>query len=185
MLGPLWLLSVATLIVQAAQKLQSTAVSSSTRDFDASTKRYQGLLRRQENAESICHIYGIDYQDNGTYALESPTNAKFTCVSQFEGCAGGDANIILVNDQTEQEYDCTDIPTTPDGESQMSTCPIEQDHMSSGNWTVVAIGNNGDAAPFAWQRKFYLSVATPNASTQTSTESLFSPATSNMAFECR
>ncbi|EME78399.1 uncharacterized protein MYCFIDRAFT_205022 [Pseudocercospora fijiensis CIRAD86] len=118
----------------------------------------------------ICYSYGIDYQNGGSYFIDSRSNASFTCVSQFESCVEDTySNIILVNDDTGDQVLCTDVPTTPDLVSQMSTCPITKDEMTSGDWSIIVIGNNGDGSPFGWQRDFYLTVGIPQTTTITST----------------
>ncbi|KAF7186501.1 hypothetical protein HII31_12203 [Pseudocercospora fuligena] len=120
--------------------------------------------------DSICYSYGIDYQNGGSYFIDSRSNASFTCVSQFESCVEDTySNIILVNDDTGDQVLCTDVPTTPELVSQMSTCPIRKDEMTSGDWSIIAIGNNGDGSPFGWQRDFYLTVGVPETTTITST----------------
>jgi len=40
----------------------------------------------------------------------------------------------------------------------MSTCPIEKDQMTSGEWSILVIGNNADGNPFAYERDFNLTV---------------------------
>ncbi|KXT17145.1 hypothetical protein AC579_2021 [Pseudocercospora musae] len=120
--------------------------------------------------DSICYSYGIDYQNGGSYFIDIRSNASFTCVSQFESCVEDTySNIILVNDDTGDQVLCSDVATTPDLVSQMSTCPITKDDMTSGDWSIIAIGNNGDGSPFGWQRDFYLTVGIPQTITITST----------------
>ncbi|KXT00499.1 hypothetical protein AC578_4084 [Pseudocercospora eumusae] len=120
--------------------------------------------------DSICYSYGIDYQNGGSYFIDSRSNASFTCVSQFESCVEDTySNIILVNGDTGDQVLCSDVATTPDLVSQMSTCPITKDEMTSGDWSIIAIGNNGDGSPFGWQRDFYLTVGIPQTTTITST----------------
>jgi hypothetical protein len=50
---------------------------------------------------------------------------------------------------------CYIVPTNT---SQLSTCPLEKDQMSTGEWTILVIGNNGDGNPFAYERDFSLTV---------------------------
>ena len=40
----------------------------------------------------------------------------------------------------------------------MTTCPIEKDQMTSGEWSILVIGNNADGNPFAYERDFSLTV---------------------------
>lgn len=48
--------------------------------------------------------------------------------------------------------------SVPSGTSQLSSCPLEKDQMSTGEWTILVIGNNGDGNPFAYERDFSLTV---------------------------
>lgn len=101
---------------------------------------------------------------------DSRSNASFTAVSQFEGCQNDTSSILLVNDETGDQYECSSVPTVPDDVSQLSTCPIDKNQMATGNWSILAIGNNGASGdPFAYQRNFYLSVGVPETTTLTPT----------------
>ncbi|KAK4984633.1 hypothetical protein LTR50_006483 [Elasticomyces elasticus] len=102
---------------------------------------------------SICLSYGIDFISGGNYFINTNSNESFTSVSQFEGCNAGKANILLVDPKSDQ-YECTDVPTTPDDVSQMSTCPLFKNQMYSGDWSILILGNNGDGNPFAYERDF-------------------------------
>ena len=51
----------------------------------------------------------------------------------------------------------------------MSTCPVEKDQMYSGDWSVLLISNNGGGEAIAYERDFYLTVATPSTVTYTPT----------------
>ena len=110
------------------------------------------------NSNSTCHVYSIDFVDGGYYFINSGSDANFTCVSQFDGCQNDTAAILLVNDQTEDEYECSSVLTVPSNRSQLSTCPIGKSQMTTGNWSIITLGNNGKGRPFAWQRNFSLSV---------------------------
>lgn len=90
---------------------------------------------------------------------------KALALTGLRRCNNYTASTLLVNDQTSDEYECTDVATGPDDAPQMSTCPIEKAQMESGNWTIVVVGNNGDGKPFAWQRDFSLSVAPQQTTT--------------------
>ena len=114
------------------------------------------LLRRQNNADSTCYAYGIDFQNGGDYFINTLSNESFTCVSQFEGCNEGQASIMLVNDDTGDEYECSSVDTMPDNTDRLSTCPILKNQMTSGDWSILALGNNGNGNPFAWERDFSL-----------------------------
>lgn len=114
---------------------------------------FAGLLSfAAADSDSVCYSYGIDFADEQHYFINSLSKDPFTCVSQFEGCNEDYADILLI-DPNEDEYLCTEIPTTPSDTSQLSTCPIRKDQMMSGHWTIQVLGNNGDdGIPFAWQR---------------------------------
>lgn len=103
------------------------------------------------NTNSTCNTFGIDFVDGNTYFINTLSSDDFTCVSQFEGCNSDVADVLLV-DPTGEEYLCSEIPTTPDDTSQMSTCPIEKSQMISGLWRILVLGNNGDGNPLAAER---------------------------------
>lgn len=44
------------------------------------------LIKRQNNANSTCSVYGVDFQNGGSYFINSGSNGDFTAVSEFEGC---------------------------------------------------------------------------------------------------
>ncbi|CAK4030452.1 Hypothetical predicted protein [Lecanosticta acicola] len=129
----------------------------------------KGRYRRQMNPNSNCSTFGIDFQDGGSYFINSQLNESFTAVSEFEGCNNDTASVVLVNDQSSDQYECTSVPTVPNDTPEMTTCPITNNEMSSGNWSLILIGNNGNGNPFAYQRDFYLTVGVPNTTTVTST----------------
>jgi len=144
--------------------------------------------RRQNNADSVCSVYGIDIQGGGSYFVNTASNDDFTVVSQFEGCTSrfrnatlpngslsltmcsgnnDTAHILLVNDQTTDEYECTSLIPVPDDVSLMSTCPIKKSQMSSGSWSILTLGNNGDGEPFSYKRDFTLDVGPQQTTTVT------------------
>ncbi|KAK6434756.1 hypothetical protein LTR95_009058 [Oleoguttula sp. CCFEE 5521] len=123
------------------------------------------IFARQLNANSTCNAYGIDFQNGGTYFINTLSQANFTCVTQFEGCNNDTASIMLVNDQTSDQHLCSDVPTVPDDVNEMSTCPIMKSQMSSGMWSILALGNNANGNPFAWQRDFTLTAAPQQTTT--------------------
>ncbi|KAK3116539.1 hypothetical protein LTR53_002963 [Teratosphaeriaceae sp. CCFEE 6253] len=125
------------------------------------------INRRQNDPDSVCSVYGVDIQGGGSYFINSNSNDNFTAVSEFEGCNAGVASVLLVNDQTSAEYECTALPTTPDDTPRMSSCPILKSQMSSGSWTILTIGNNGDGQPFSYQRDFTLQVSPQQTTTVT------------------
>lgn len=121
-----------------------------------------------------CLSYGIDFVNGGSYFINTLSNDSFTCVTQFSGrvkfmasctnirvltsnpgCQNDTANVVLV-DPSGDEYECTDIPLDPDYTSEMSTCPIEKDQMTSGEWGLIVISNNGNGDPIAYERDFYI-----------------------------
>ncbi|KAK5118218.1 hypothetical protein LTR85_008198 [Meristemomyces frigidus] len=116
------------------------------------------LSKRQMNANSTCQVFGIDFQNGGSYFLNINSTTDFMAVSQFQSCNNDTASILLVNDDTGDQYDCNSVPTVPDGVSQAPTCPIEKSQLVSGNYSLLTIGNNGNGNPFAYQRDFNLTV---------------------------
>ena len=146
------------------------------------------LTTRQDSPTSNCSVYGIDFVDGGSYFINSNSTANFTVVQQFSGCNDDSASVLLVQQSTEDEWECTSVPTgmyfnrataqdlavlihhtVPSNTSQLSTCPLEKDQMSSGEWTILVIGNNGDGNPFAYERDFSLTVGPQETTTITQT----------------
>ena len=132
---------------------------------DTAAKLLQDREVSVGSAGSSCHVYGIDFVNGGNYFITSTSGANFTCVSQFDGCQGGNASILLVNDQDGAQYECSSIPTTPSNTSQLSTCPINQDQLTSGNWSIITLGDDAESGPFAWQRNFTLNVDSQQTTT--------------------
>jgi hypothetical protein len=126
------------------------------------------LARRQAddfpyNETSVCLSYGIDYQNGGSYFIDSRSTESFTVVSQFADCEPNTtAYILLVNNETGNQLECSGVATTPDLTNMISTCPITKNAMTSGAWSVLVIGNNGDGSPYAWERDFTLTVGVPS-----------------------
>jgi len=127
------------------------------------------LLPRQDNTNSTCHSYGIDFVSDGDYFINSLSNVAFTAVSQFEGCNDDQASVLLVQQSTAQEWECSSVPTVPDNVAEMSTCPLQKSQMSSGDWSLLVIGNNADGNPFAYERDFTLTVGAQVTTTVTPT----------------
>ncbi|KAM0704512.1 hypothetical protein Q7P35_008746 [Cladosporium inversicolor] len=123
------------------------------------------LTTRQDSPTSNCSVYGIDFVDGGSYFINSDSTANFTVVQQFSGCNDDEASVLLVQQSTEEEWECTSVPTLPSNTSELSTCPLEKDQMSSGEWTILVIGNNGDGNPFAYERDFSLTVGPQETTT--------------------
>lgn len=104
---------------------------------------------------AICYSYGVDFVDEGNYYINSNSTEDFTATSYFKGCNNDVAEVLLVSpeDTGGDEFLCSQIPTTPENENQLSTCPIMKNQMSSGHWLLLVIGDNGEGGqPFAWQR---------------------------------
>jgi hypothetical protein len=75
-----------------------------------------GLLEtRQDDPNSTCLVYGIDYVDGGSYFIDSSSTANFTAVQQFDNCNNDSASILLVQLSTENEYECSSVPTGMSG----------------------------------------------------------------------
>jgi hypothetical protein len=128
------------------------------------------IVRSGSNA--ICYSYGVDYLDEGHYFVNSQLAETFHAVSYFEGCNQDTADILLIAPEgvTSREYICDQVPTYPDRELKLSTCPIQKNQMVSGHWILLVIGDNGEhGQPFAWQRDLYLTVGTPITTTVTPT----------------
>lgn len=165
-------------IAAAAATISSTVFAQDPVGTVESALEFEGVQTRNDDTpelifqrdDGVCYSFGIDFQDGGSYFIDSRSNASFTAVSQFEGCNNDTSSILLVNDETGDQYECSSVPTMPEDTSQLSTCPIEKSQMTTGNWSILAIGNNGaDGDPFAWQRDFFISVGVPETTTYTPT----------------
>lgn len=127
------------------------------------------LSRVRSDSTAICYSYGVDFVDEGSYFINSQSQDQFTAVSYFQGCQNDTADVLFVAPDN-GEYLCSQMPTVPDNQNQISTCPVKKSQMSSGHWLLLVLGNNGDEGqPFAWQRDLYLTVGTPVISTVTPT----------------
>ncbi|KAI7371246.1 hypothetical protein KC354_g714 [Hortaea werneckii] len=117
-----------------------------------------------------CMGFAMDFHDGGSYFQNITSPDDFSFSSQFEGCqADAFANNLLVDPNGDQ-YLCTDTRLFPDDTTETSTCPLEKQHMWSGDWTVVIISNNGEkGCPIAIQRDFELTVAEPSTEVYTPT----------------
>ena len=69
------------------------------------------LTTRQDNPTSNCSVYGIDFVDGGSYFINSNSTVDFTTVQQFSGCNDDSADVLLVQQSTEDEWECTSVPT--------------------------------------------------------------------------
>lgn len=71
-----------------------------------------GLLEtRQDYANSTCSVFGIDFVDGGSYFINSNSTSDFSCVQQFDCCNDDSASILLVEQSTEDEWECSSVPT--------------------------------------------------------------------------
>lgn len=88
---------------------------------------------------SVCQSFGVDFQDEGSYFINTNSNESFSSVSYFEGnsrvscqigegfspvCAGcnpDNAYVMLVDVNGDRQFDCSTLPTTPDDVDQTST----------------------------------------------------------------
>lgn len=115
----------------------------------------EGSLFKRQN--SGCNTYGLDFQDGGNYFINTNSNASFTFVSSFVGCQNDTASVMLINQSTGDQYDCGSVPTVPDNAPELATCPVLKDQIASGDFLIIAVGNNGNGTPFAFQREFNIS----------------------------
>jgi hypothetical protein len=69
------------------------------------------LETRQDDTNSTCLVYGIDYMDGGSYFIDSSITSDFTAVQQFDNCNNDTASVLLVQQSTEDEYECSSVPT--------------------------------------------------------------------------
>lgn len=137
--------------------------------FSALASAIVFALTASADPNSVCNSFGIDFQDEGHYFINQASNESFTAVSQFEGCNTGDPADVALVDPSGDELYCSDVATTPNDVSMVSTCPIQKNQMVSGHWILLIFGNNGDGQPFAYQRDLYLDVGTQATATITPT----------------
>jgi hypothetical protein len=71
-------------------------------------------------SDNPCQSFGVDYQDGQSYFVNSLSNASFTMVEEFTGCANDTAQNILV-DPSGNQYECTDTPLLPSNTSELTT----------------------------------------------------------------
>jgi hypothetical protein len=109
-----------------------------------------------DDPNAICYSYGVDFVDEGSYFINSQSTEDFTSTSYFQGCKDDVADVLLVAPDDvpgEREFFCSQMPTVPDNQNELSTCSIKKNQMTSGHWLLIVTGNNGDGGqPFAWQR---------------------------------
>lgn len=71
------------------------------------------------SVKADCSSFGIDFQDGGSYFINSLDTNPFTSVVEFEGCEGS-ANVIL-EAPNEDSWLCSDIDASQDDVDQLST----------------------------------------------------------------
>ncbi|RMY84636.1 hypothetical protein D0861_06860 [Hortaea werneckii] len=125
------------------------------------------IVRRQNNADSTCQVFGLDFQAGGSYFLNSNSSQNFMASYQFRGCNDATADVMLVNMDNGNQYFCSSVPTVPDNTTQVSTCPVQHSQLTTANYSIITLGNNGKGNPFAVQRDFVLEVGRQETSTVT------------------
>ncbi|KAI7304958.1 hypothetical protein KC326_g8300, partial [Hortaea werneckii] len=151
----------ALLALAATTALQSTFAS------PAPGQELSDIVRRQNNADSTCQVFGLDFQDGGSYFLNSNSSQNFMASYEFRGCNNATADVLLVNMNNGDQYFCSSIPTVPDNTTQVSTCPVQHSQLTTANYSIITLGNNGNGNPFAAQRDFVLNVGRQETSTVT------------------
>lgn len=129
------------------------------------------------NADSAnsCQSYGVDFQSGGSYFQNNGSSDPFTALQQFQGCMNVTAHNVLVDPDGNQKQ-CSKTPTQPDGKSMLVTCDQDpKDSLFTGNWSLLILGNNGDGAPLAAQRDFFLTVGAQKTVTVYPTVSVPAP----------
>ncbi|KAJ2998174.1 hypothetical protein NUW58_g413 [Xylaria curta] len=112
-------------------------------------------------ASAACTVFGVDYSNGGSYNIDSSSDAYFTFTSVFQGCTQESVKPVLV-DPAGNQYTCTAITTTPDGQEAKSTCAIAYSSMPSGQWRIIISG-----ASVAVQRVINLTSVAPSTVTVT------------------
>ncbi|KAI7341439.1 hypothetical protein KC315_g104 [Hortaea werneckii] len=138
--------------------LAATAVLGRAFASPVSSPGLSEIVRRQNNADSTCQVFGKDFQAGGSYFLNSNSSQNFMASYQFRGCNDATADVMLVNMNNGDQYFCSSVPTVPDNTTQVSTCPVEHSQLTTANYSIITLGNNGKGNPFAVQRDFVLEV---------------------------
>jgi hypothetical protein len=99
----------------------------------------------------------VDFLDEEHYFINTLSLESFTVVSTFHGCNTGMADVLLVDIAGGNEFLCSQVPTVPEDTPELSTCPILKSQMTTGDWIIEVLGNNGDGNPFAWERGLFSS----------------------------
>ncbi|KAI7253686.1 hypothetical protein KC343_g3657 [Hortaea werneckii] len=147
--------------------LAATAGLGRTLASPASGPELSEIVRRQNNADSTCQVFGLDFQDGGSYFLNSNSSQNFMASYQFRGCNDAIADVMLVNMNNGDQYFCSSVSTVPDNSTQVSTCPVQHSQLTTANYSIITLGNNGKGNPFAVQRDFVLNVRRQETSTVT------------------
>lgn len=67
-----------------------------------------------------CVVFGVDFQDQGTYFQNSLSPEDFNFVSRYEGCQNVTADNLLVKPDGD-EILCSDTNLQPDDTPELST----------------------------------------------------------------
>ncbi|KAI9654428.1 MAG: hypothetical protein M1831_005394 [Alyxoria varia] len=125
--------------------------------------------------DKVCDSWGIDFMSDGTYFQDTNSQDPFTFVEQFTGCQPDTALNFLV-DPNGNQYECSNVTITPDGENKASTCQINKSQLTSGQYSILILSNNGQCQPIANQRDFTIAagaaqtrIITPTVSFTTTT----------------
>lgn len=138
------------------------------------------VLSFASKAVADCQSFGLDYVDGGSYFQNSNVDNTFTASQEFSGCTNDTSHNVLVDpngDQTE----CSQTSMQPSNVTQTVTCDAwTNQNMSSGDWSILIISNNGNESAIAYQRDFHIDVGQPNATTSaapTITNTVYATAT--------
>ncbi|KAK5123449.1 hypothetical protein LTR85_002487 [Meristemomyces frigidus] len=123
-------------------------------------------LAQDCTGSNSCQSYGIDFVSGGTYFQNSLSTDPFTAMQEFSGCQNDTSDNVLI-DPTGNEYLCSTTPLTPDDTPETVTCPVDKDQLTSGDWALIILSNNGAACPIAYERDFSLSVGPQQTTTVT------------------
>lgn len=134
----------------------------------ASTALVLAFSQQAYSQTETCQSFGVDFVDGGTYFQNSLSTAPFTAVQEFEGCQNDTSHNILV-DPNGNQYECSMTPLLPSDTPETVTCPLDKDQLFTGEWSLLIISNNGDAAPIDYERDFSLIVGPQQTSTVTPT----------------
>lgn len=130
------------------------------------------------NPNAVCQSFGVDFHNDGIYFQDSDLTTPFTFATIFTGkfvpsghaftghhadplplgCQSGASAYNVLVDPSGNQINCTSTNLTPDNTTVTSTCNINKNALSSGDWSVLLYSNNGQCAPFNAKREFMLSV---------------------------